>query len=150
MLNDANILALKVFWVPRDPDEVQEHDVPVLIRSRELILNLNCDLALQQVRFIVLYCKHYLHSCLTHTPHTYLPTSLPVCPPIQVIPHIDGTKFVKRISLDADVDIDIVKRSIRTLLYYDCVSLTDIFQYSNVYIVTEKVSSTHRLAHEKR
>jgi nitrogen permease regulator 2-like protein len=59
---------------------------------------------------------------------------------LQVIPHIDGVKYVKKISLDAEVDIEIVKRCVRALLYYNCVALIDIFQYSNVYTATDKVS----------
>jgi nitrogen permease regulator 2-like protein len=62
------------------------------------------------------------------------------CSVLQVIPHIDGVKYAKKISLDAEVDIEIVKRCVRALLYYNCVALIDIFQYSNVYTATDKVS----------
>ena len=57
---------------------------------------------------------------------------------LQVIPHIDGVKFAKKISLDADVDIEIVKRCLRALLYYNCCALIDIFQYSNRYSPTAR------------
>jgi Nitrogen permease regulator 2 len=68
---------------------------------------------------------------------------------LQVIPHIDGVKYAKKISLDAEVDVEIVKRCVRALLYYNCVALIDIFQYSNVYTATDKVSTAcmHVYAH---
>ena len=58
----------------------------------------------------------------------------------QILPYIDGVRFVKRISLDADVEVAHVKHCVRQLLYYGCVALVDIFQYSNIYTTGPRVN----------
>lgn len=56
------------------------------------------------------------------------------------MPFIDGVKYVKRISLEADVEIAIVKKCVRQLLYYGCVTMIDIFLHSNIYAITPRIS----------
>uniref|UniRef100_M4B659 Nitrogen permease regulator 2 n=1 Tax=Hyaloperonospora arabidopsidis (strain Emoy2) TaxID=559515 RepID=M4B659_HYAAE len=58
----------------------------------------------------------------------------------QIVPFIDGVRYVKRISLEADVEIAIVKKCVRQLLYYGCVTLIDIFLHSNSYANTPKIA----------
>ncbi len=58
----------------------------------------------------------------------------------QILPYVDGVRFVKRISLDAGVEVALVKHCVRQLLYYGCVSLVDIFQYSNIYTTGRRVN----------
>ena len=58
----------------------------------------------------------------------------------QILPYIDGVRFVKRISLDAGVEVAHVKHCVRQLLYYGCVALVDIFQYSNIYTTGPRVN----------
>uniref|UniRef100_K3WCL8 Nitrogen permease regulator 2 n=1 Tax=Globisporangium ultimum (strain ATCC 200006 / CBS 805.95 / DAOM BR144) TaxID=431595 RepID=K3WCL8_GLOUD len=58
----------------------------------------------------------------------------------QIVPFIDGVKYVKRISLEADVEIAIVKKCVRQLLYYGCVTMIDIFLHSNIYAITPRIS----------
>eukprot|EP00943_MAST-04B_sp_MAST-4B-sp1_P004804 g4804.t1 len=58
----------------------------------------------------------------------------------QILPYVDGVRFVKRISLDAGVEVALVKHCVRQLLYYGCVSLVDIFQYSNIYTTGPRVN----------
>ncbi|CAI5735732.1 unnamed protein product [Hyaloperonospora brassicae] len=58
----------------------------------------------------------------------------------QIVPFIDGVRYVKRISLEADVEIAIVKKCVRQLLYYGCVTLIDIFLHSNIYANTPKIA----------
>lgn len=53
-----------------------------------------------------------------------------------VLPMIDGKNFIKRIAFRADMDVDSVKRSLRVLLYYNCIIMTDIFRFSNRYQLT--------------
>lgn len=62
----------------------------------------------------------------------------------KVMPQMDGVKYAKKISLGADVDIGIVKRCLRALLYYECIALIDIYNFSNVYMATEKVHEFSR------
>ena len=50
-----------------------------------------------------------------------------------LLPSIDGTRYIKRIAREAEMDIDCVRQSLRTLLFYDCVLLVDVFRFSNVY-----------------
>lgn len=56
------------------------------------------------------------------------------------MPFIDGVKYVKRISMEADVEIAIVKKCLRQLLYYGCITMIDIFLHSNIYVTTSKIS----------
>ncbi|CAI5719813.1 unnamed protein product [Peronospora effusa] len=58
----------------------------------------------------------------------------------QIVPFIDGVRYVKRISLEAEVEIAIVKKCVRQLLYYGCVTLIDIFLHSNIYANTPKIA----------
>lgn len=57
----------------------------------------------------------------------------------RIIPYIDGVNYVKRISILADVDLELVNAALRQLLYYGCVAMIDIFQYSNIYATTPAV-----------
>lgn len=59
----------------------------------------------------------------------------------QIVPFIDGVKYVKRISLEADVELAIVKKCIRQLLYYGCVTMIDIFLHSNIYATTPRIAA---------
>ncbi|RLN94981.1 hypothetical protein BBJ28_00022999 [Nothophytophthora sp. Chile5] len=49
-------------------------------------------------------------------------------------------RYVKRISMEADVEIAIVKKCVRQLLYYGCVTLIDVFLHSNIYATTPKIA----------
>jgi hypothetical protein len=60
---------------------------------------------------------------------------------LQILPYVDGVRYVKKIGMDAGVDIPIVKQCIRQLLYYSCVALVDVFQYSNIYTTGSRVSA---------
>ena len=57
----------------------------------------------------------------------------------QIIPLIDGSNFVKKIALETDIGIDLIKKALQHLLYYECIRMIDIFQYSNMYAVTESI-----------
>ena len=57
----------------------------------------------------------------------------------QVIPFIDGIRHVKRIAADSGVDTALVRRCLRQLLYYRCIIMIDIFQYSNMYMCTPRI-----------
>jgi len=48
-------------------------------------------------------------------------------------PSIDGTRHIKRIAIEAQMDVDCVKQSLRILLFYECVIVVDVFRFSNVY-----------------
>ncbi|KAI8928411.1 nitrogen permease regulator 2-domain-containing protein [Entophlyctis helioformis] len=59
----------------------------------------------------------------------------------RVIPFIDGVNSVRRIGVLADVNIALVRLAIQHLLYYGCVRLIDIFQFSNTYNVMSSVAT---------
>lgn len=56
-----------------------------------------------------------------------------------VLPHIDGVQCVRAISEAADVELPLVKRVVQHLLYYGCIALVDIFQYTNIYSTQPRV-----------
>ncbi|BFZ63330.1 Nitrogen permease regulator 2 [Saitoella coloradoensis] len=69
----------------------------------------------------------------------------------KVIPFIDGMNSVRRISDIADVDYVLAKKCMEHLLYYGCLLMTDIFQFSNVYAPTpllENIVTDPSLQHE--
>ncbi|CAG8548219.1 17561_t:CDS:2 [Rhizophagus irregularis] len=49
--------------------------------------------------------------------------------------HINGIHHVKKIAEMADVDYGLARKCMEHLLYYGCVIMIDIFQFSNVYAV---------------
>ena len=53
-----------------------------------------------------------------------------------VLSRIDGVSHVKKIAAKRPaIDIECVRRCLRTLLFYDCVIISDIVQLSNVYVL---------------
>eukprot|EP01100_Stratorugosa_tubuloviscum_P011953 TRINITY_DN545_c0_g1_i1.p1 TRINITY_DN545_c0_g1~~TRINITY_DN545_c0_g1_i1.p1 ORF type:complete len:394 (+),score=102.32 TRINITY_DN545_c0_g1_i1:53-1183(+) len=49
---------------------------------------------------------------------------------------INGKNYVKKIARESDVDIELVKKCLQNMMYYKCIVMIDIFQYSNMYTVT--------------
>lgn len=58
----------------------------------------------------------------------------------KVIPYIDGVRSVKRVSEAANVEYILTRKCIEHLVYYGCLITIDIFQFSNSYSVTPKIS----------
>ncbi|KAF8458011.1 nitrogen permease regulator 2 [Terfezia claveryi] len=59
----------------------------------------------------------------------------------KIIPFIDGINSVKRISELADADYNLTQKCIEHLLYYNCLIMVDIFQFSSIYAVTAEITS---------
>ena len=59
----------------------------------------------------------------------------------KIVPFIDGINSTKRISELADADYTLTKKAISHLLYYGCLTLTDIFTFSAIYAITADISS---------
>jgi hypothetical protein len=57
----------------------------------------------------------------------------------QVVPYIDGVRYVKKIASESGCHIELVRQVIKHLLYYECITMIDIFQYSNVYVCTPRI-----------
>lgn len=59
-----------------------------------------------------------------------------------LLSRIDGVSHIKKIaSRKPAIDIDCVKRCLRTLLFYDCVVISDTIQFTNVYQLQKAVHS---------
>lgn len=57
----------------------------------------------------------------------------------KVFPYLDGIRNARQIARAANVDVDLVCKSLRVLSHYNCLALIDTFQYSNIYRVTDVV-----------
>ncbi|KAF2839312.1 nitrogen permease regulator 2 [Patellaria atrata CBS 101060] len=57
----------------------------------------------------------------------------------RVIPYINGVRSVAKIADLADVDIHLARKAISHLLYYNCIVLTDIFQFNAIYAQTPAI-----------
>ncbi|CAO3658023.1 unnamed protein product [Umbelopsis vinacea] len=57
----------------------------------------------------------------------------------KVIQHINGISSVRKIADKADVKIEWARQSIEHLLYYGCIILIDIYQFSNIYSIKPEV-----------
>ncbi|KAJ9070912.1 Nitrogen permease regulator 2 [Entomophthora muscae] len=60
----------------------------------------------------------------------------------KLLRHIDGVNHVKRIISLSEVDSTLAKKSMEHLLYYGCVVMVDLFQYSNIYAVKPSINRT--------
>lgn len=59
----------------------------------------------------------------------------------KIVDHIDGINSVRQISSNADTDYNLTRKCIQHLMYYNCVIIVDIFQFSNRYAVTPDISA---------
>ncbi|KAI8138520.1 nitrogen permease regulator 2 [Fennellomyces sp. T-0311] len=58
----------------------------------------------------------------------------------KMVPHIDGINHVKAIAALANVKPDWARQTMQHLLYYGCIIMTDVFQFSNVYAVRPEIT----------
>lgn len=59
---------------------------------------------------------------------------------VKLLPFLDGTNHVKRISELADTDIALVCQCVEHLIYYSFAIVIDIFQFSNIYVLRPQVA----------
>lgn len=59
----------------------------------------------------------------------------------RILPHINGIRSVSRIAQVADTDLILTRKAIRHLVYYGCVLLLDIFQFSAIYAATPDIAN---------
>ena len=73
---------------------------------------------------------------LVHDPSalSYLPWDISIQ---HLIPCIDGFSSIQKIAKEAAMDIECVKNCLRVLVYYKCLIISDVFQFSNCYTLTE-------------
>lgn len=55
---------------------------------------------------------------------------------LKIVPYIDGLNSISKIAKLSDSDVSLVLECIKHLVYYNCVILADIFQFSNIYAPT--------------
>ena len=58
---------------------------------------------------------------------------------LKIVPHIDGLNSISKIAKLSDSDLTLVLECIKHLIYYNCVILADIFQFSNIYAPTSLI-----------
>lgn len=58
---------------------------------------------------------------------------------LKILPFINGINSIKKISVLANSDYYIVKQCIQHLIYYKCIIIIDIFQFSNIYAPTSDI-----------
>lgn len=58
----------------------------------------------------------------------------------RILPYIDGIRSVAQIARLADTDLSLARKAIAHLLYYGCILLLDIFQFSAVYAPTAEIA----------
>ncbi|KAE8257066.1 hypothetical protein A4X13_0g2596 [Tilletia indica] len=59
----------------------------------------------------------------------------------KIFPFINGVNHVKRIAELADADLGLTRQCMEHLLYYECIIMIDLFQYSNIYILRPLIAS---------
>ncbi|KAF2199902.1 nitrogen permease regulator 2 [Delitschia confertaspora ATCC 74209] len=59
----------------------------------------------------------------------------------RILPYINGINSVSRISQLADTDLSLTRKAVQHLVYYGCVLLLDIFQFSAVYAPTAEIGT---------
>ncbi|KAG8763719.1 Nitrogen permease regulator 2 [Ceratobasidium sp. 423] len=57
----------------------------------------------------------------------------------RIVKFVDGVNHVKRICELADVDLELGRLAVQHLLFYQCIIMIDIFQYSNIYALTSSI-----------
>lgn len=60
---------------------------------------------------------------------------------MRVLPLIDGVKSVYHIAEEADADLGLTRKAIQHLVYYGCVLLLDLFQFSASYAPTAEIGA---------
>lgn len=58
---------------------------------------------------------------------------------LRVLPYIDGVNSVAIIAQLADADLSLTRQAIAHLVWYECVLLLDIFQFSAIYVPTPRI-----------
>ena len=58
-----------------------------------------------------------------------------------VLPQIDGRRCAKRIATESEIDVEIVKKCIRMLMWYGVATVSDAIKFSNIYRATASISA---------
>jgi hypothetical protein len=95
--------------------EIQNHDVPILLDTR--------------VRTQIIMAMTSSHQT-NGKPDLILH---------RILPLIDGVRYVRKIAEIADVDLKSARQAFGSLLHHGVITKVDIFQFSNVYKVTNQV-----------
>ncbi|KAL6942479.1 hypothetical protein ACO0QE_003654 [Hanseniaspora vineae] len=60
---------------------------------------------------------------------------------LKIVPYINGVNSIARIAKCSDSDTVLVIECIKHLIYYECATIVDIFQFQNVYAPTNNLST---------
>ncbi|SSD59920.1 related to Nitrogen permease regulator 2 [Saccharomycodes ludwigii] len=59
---------------------------------------------------------------------------------LKIVPYINGVNSIAKIAKISDSDVNLVIECVNHLIYYNCVLILDIFQFSNIYAPTSDIS----------
>ncbi|SCU79583.1 LANO_0A06788g1_1 [Lachancea nothofagi CBS 11611] len=59
---------------------------------------------------------------------------------LRIVPYIDGINSIAKIARLSDSYVGLVTECIKHFIYYNCVILADIFQFSNIYAPTSEIN----------
>ena len=62
----------------------------------------------------------------------------------QILQYINGSNHVQKIAAVADMDLNLVRFAVQTLLYYGVITLIPVFLYSNMYALNPEVNRLSR------
>jgi hypothetical protein len=128
--DDANTVNLKLFPRYPDPPQVADYDVPICITNVQDLVDKYWDLSMRRVSFR----PPFIAAVATLAAPTLLPGSLyklslrlsvslnptmTVLVAPQILAHVDGVNYIKKIALKSDVDIRLVRKCIQHLLYVE-------------------------------
>ena len=65
----------------------------------------------------------------------------------QILPYINGCNHIQKIASIADMDLNLVRIAVQTLVYYGVVSLIPVFLYSNMYSLNPEINKLAKDQH---
>ncbi|RUP50999.1 nitrogen permease regulator 2-domain-containing protein [Jimgerdemannia flammicorona] len=121
-INVSNTINIKLFPTYPNPPVVHDYQVPVYTVELQQLIDVNWDITMRKGELNVRVVNFSL--CYTLS---------------QIIGYINGVNHVKKIAEMADVATHWARKSMEHLVYYGCVIMVDIFQFSNIYAVKPDV-----------
>jgi hypothetical protein len=118
-LDPSNVIAVKLIRQPRIPIIVNDYEVPILYANTGSSGNMVDNYQNSHNKFLL----------------AQLPWDISVRHLLNVI---DGVSYVKKLAhkSEASMDVDIVKRCLRILMHYNCVIMSDVLRFTNIYQLT--------------
>lgn len=144
----GNTLHLKLYPDRREPDDVLLHQVPVPVLSTNFTLDaLSGIMSMWSPSRSAAFHQSQHGTTQDNSDNQENASSADLSSPAfdfqiewdlalrRVIPFIDGIAHVKKICQLTAMELPAVSKALQHLLYYGCIKMLDIFQFSNIYAV---------------